>query len=85
MSADLPTLGKPIITARTGRGISPLLRRFAFISTLTSSAALRTCGKLNASVIVIRRNLPHAACIHATRQTHAQAARVLLTSENTMF
>ncbi len=45
MSADLPTLGKPITTARTGRGMSPLLRRFALIATLTSSAALRTCHR----------------------------------------
>lgn len=53
MSADLPTLGKPIMTARTGRGINPLLRRFAFIATLASSAALRTWGMSASSVAML--------------------------------
>ena len=44
MSADLPTLGKPITTALTGRGFSPLFFRLALISALASIAAFLTCS-----------------------------------------
>ena len=42
MSADLPTLGKPITTALTGRGFRPLFLRLALISALASMAAFFT-------------------------------------------
>ena len=44
MSADLPTLGKPITTALTGRGFRPLFLRLALISALASMAAFFTCS-----------------------------------------
>ena len=42
MSADLPTLGKPMTTALTGRGLRPLFLRLALISALASIAAFFT-------------------------------------------
>lgn len=54
MRADLPTLGNPMTTARTGRGLSPRFRRLALISVLNASAALRTCRHMPRRMLSVR-------------------------------
>ena len=39
MTADLPTFGNPTTAARTGRGLSPLLARWALMTSPTRPAA----------------------------------------------
>ncbi len=43
IKADLPTLGKPMTAALTGRGCSPLALRLSLMLLLSNSAALVTC------------------------------------------
>ena len=43
IKADLPTLGKPMTAALTGRGCSPLALRLSLMLLLSDRAALVTC------------------------------------------
>ena len=43
IKADLPTLGKPMTAALTGRGWSPLALRLSLMLLLSDSAAFVTC------------------------------------------
>lgn len=65
MSADLPTLGKPITTALTGRGFSPLLLRLALISALASIAAFFTCTR-SSGVMATKPTMAYA-CAQSRR------------------